>query len=483
MNSRGFVFAAAAAVGCSFSALAQPTVGPRGGKIMPAPQGVERTVNPNVTAGQSRIAWIRNDKTGQVIVPGQSHSRKAAVEPVFIYNNFDNPNGVADINLNWNYPEASTDPDFQPQPGEPRLNFTSFNLSSDPTDFDRPEEIVNGERICLMFEPYTAAAGTWPDEDLNVRFPIAEYTSVVASYSQQLEIRVCRIYFYSLTDVNQGFDAITNPYVLELQLSFAFVSFPFQGVESPFLFDLSGFDPPLTIKGKGLIFTHWMKLSEPPECVGDLNQDGLVDDTDFVDFLAQYNVLDCADEAMPNFCSADLDSDGFVDDADFVKFLVGYNNLLCPPGFVIRRAYAPLAGGRYDWDNESNTPDPLNSPFLATTAGAWPFPSSLVTVPVLTPPYPAPFDLGCAAGYCQPSFNVMFTTLTGFQQVNELNMDADNLKVEYERFLNECVAANSLETFWFYNTALFDEGGYTNTDWYPSSTAKRFSITPPEPPR
>ncbi|MBL8876541.1 MAG: hypothetical protein JNM86_12165 [Phycisphaerae bacterium] len=483
MNSRGFFFAAAAAAGCSFSALAQPAVGPHGGKLMPAPRGVERTVNPNITAGQSRIAWIRNDKTGQVIVPGQTQSRKAASDPVFIYNNFDNPNGIAGINLNWNYPEASTDPDFKPAPGDPRLNFTSFNLSSDPTDIDRPDEIADDERICLMFEPYTAAPGTWPDENLNVRFPIAEYTSVAASYSQQLEIRVCRIYFYSLRDVNLEFDAVTNPYNLELQLSFAFVSFPFQGIETPFLFDLSGFEPPLTIKGKGLIFTHWKKISEPPECAGDLNQDGLVDDTDFVLFLAQYNVLDCEDEAMPNFCSGDLDFDGFVDDADFVKFLASYNNLLCPQGFVVRRAYAPLAGGRYDWANEDNVPDIFSIPFMAKPAGDWPFPSSLVTVPDLNPPYPVPFNVGCSAGYCQPSFNIMFTTLTGFKQVNELNMDAENLTEEYERFLNECVVANSLETLWFYNAALFDQGGYPNTDWYPSSTAKRFSIMPPALPR
>ncbi|HRE35637.1 MAG TPA: hypothetical protein PK217_11270, partial [Sphingopyxis terrae] len=31
-------------------------------------------LNPNVAGGQSRILWIRNDKTGQVIVPGQTQS-------------------------------------------------------------------------------------------------------------------------------------------------------------------------------------------------------------------------------------------------------------------------------------------------------------------------------------------------------------------------------------------------------------------------
>lgn len=485
MNSRGLVFAAAAAAGCSFSAFAQPKAGPNIPGVMPAIRSVARPANPAVAAGQNRIAWIRNDLTGQVIIPGEATSRRAAdtPAPVYIYNNYDNPNGVAGINLNWTYPGASTDPDFTPPPGGDNLQFLSFNLSSDPDDINHPDEVAEDEKICLIFEPYTAASGTWPDSDLNTRQPIAEYTSVVASYSNQFEIRVCRIYFYSLQDVNESWDADTNPYVLELQLSFAFVSFAFQGIESPFTFDLTGFDPPLKIKGKGLISTHWKKLSQPPVCVGDLNEDGVVDDTDFTIFIVQYDVLDCAEEAMPHFCSGDLNFDGYVDDEDAVLFIGGYNNLLCPPGFVIQQAYAPIAGGRYDWDNEDNVPDIFSIPFMATTAGDWPFPSSLVTVPELTPPYPNPFILGCSAGYCEPSFNVRFTTLTGFKQVNELNMDADNLKQEYERFINECVAAGSLRTYWFYDAELYAEGGFPNTDWFPSSTAKKFSITPPELPR
>jgi hypothetical protein len=65
-------------------------------------------------------------------------------------------------------------------------------------------------------------------------------------------------------------------------------------------------------------------------CPGDLNNDGQVDDADFVVFAAAYNILDCADPAMPAGCPADLNSDGFVDDSDFVAFAAAYNTLLCP---------------------------------------------------------------------------------------------------------------------------------------------------------
>jgi len=75
-------------------------------------------------------------------------------------------------------------------------------------------------------------------------------------------------------------------------------------------------------------------LSEPGlaaiACVGDMNADLLVDDADFVVFLAAYNILDCADLEMPTTCPADFNRDSFVDDSDFVIFLLAYNQLLCP---------------------------------------------------------------------------------------------------------------------------------------------------------
>jgi len=65
-------------------------------------------------------------------------------------------------------------------------------------------------------------------------------------------------------------------------------------------------------------------------CPGDLNNDGLVDDSDFVLFLAAYNTLDCADGSMPFGCPADFNRDLVVDDVDFTVFLTGYNSLVCP---------------------------------------------------------------------------------------------------------------------------------------------------------
>ncbi|MBX3381444.1 MAG: hypothetical protein KF805_15220 [Phycisphaeraceae bacterium] len=65
-------------------------------------------------------------------------------------------------------------------------------------------------------------------------------------------------------------------------------------------------------------------------CPGDLNNDGLVDDADFLIFLASYNILDCADPSMPSYCPADFNQDAVVDDADFLLFIPAYNDLLCP---------------------------------------------------------------------------------------------------------------------------------------------------------
>ena len=65
-------------------------------------------------------------------------------------------------------------------------------------------------------------------------------------------------------------------------------------------------------------------------CPGDLNSDGQVDDADFVLFVFAYDLLDCADPAMPAGCNADLNNDAVVDDADFVLFVIAYNELACP---------------------------------------------------------------------------------------------------------------------------------------------------------
>jgi len=65
-------------------------------------------------------------------------------------------------------------------------------------------------------------------------------------------------------------------------------------------------------------------------CTGDFNNDGMVDDADFSIFVVAYNILDCADGAMPVGCPADITPDGFVDDTDFTRFVVAYDALVCP---------------------------------------------------------------------------------------------------------------------------------------------------------
>ncbi|HEX8876952.1 MAG TPA: hypothetical protein VF777_09405 [Phycisphaerales bacterium] len=65
-------------------------------------------------------------------------------------------------------------------------------------------------------------------------------------------------------------------------------------------------------------------------CVGDLNADTLVDDADFQLFVGAYNILDCADPAMPAGCPADFNTDAIVDDLDFQLFAVAYDQLICP---------------------------------------------------------------------------------------------------------------------------------------------------------
>lgn len=65
-------------------------------------------------------------------------------------------------------------------------------------------------------------------------------------------------------------------------------------------------------------------------CAGDLNSDGLVEDSDFVIFAAAYDLLDCQDPSMPAGCPADLNADGIVDDSDFVLFAAAYDQLVCP---------------------------------------------------------------------------------------------------------------------------------------------------------
>ncbi len=72
-----------------------------------------------------------------------------------------------------------------------------------------------------------------------------------------------------------------------------------------------------------------VSVVEVSACVGDLNSDGLVDDNDFQLFVVAYDILLCADAAMPAGCPGDLTGDGQVDDADFQVFVVAYDALIC----------------------------------------------------------------------------------------------------------------------------------------------------------
>lgn len=78
----------------------------------------------------------------------------------------------------------------------------------------------------------------------------------------------------------------------------------------------------------GIYQTFLIHIKEP--CPADLNNDRFVEDTDFVQFASAYDMLDCADPAMPLRCPADLNRDGVVDDSDFVLFAGAYDALLCP---------------------------------------------------------------------------------------------------------------------------------------------------------
>lgn len=63
------------------------------------------------------------------------------------------------------------------------------------------------------------------------------------------------------------------------------------------------------------------------DCPFDLNSDGLVDNTDFVEFANQYNNFFAPGGPLTG---ADSNADGVVDNTDFVAFASSYNDFLCP---------------------------------------------------------------------------------------------------------------------------------------------------------
>ncbi|MBS0189404.1 MAG: hypothetical protein JSS51_15170 [Planctomycetes bacterium] len=90
--------------------------------------------------------------------------------------------------------------------------------------------------------------------------------------------------------------------------------------------NFSGFSPLL---GTGPVQPIIGTLNITTKCIGDLNEDGMVDDADFVIFLQAYNLLVCDDPAMPVGCPSDFNQDGMVDDADFTIFIQPYDLPIC----------------------------------------------------------------------------------------------------------------------------------------------------------
>lgn len=90
--------------------------------------------------------------------------------------------------------------------------------------------------------------------------------------------------------------------------------------------DAGNFDVVIT----GSCGTTISTLANTHVCRLDLSCDGIVSDSDFPIFVDAYEILDCADPAMPPACPADFNEDGFVDDADFVLFVQAYEVLFCP---------------------------------------------------------------------------------------------------------------------------------------------------------
>lgn len=83
------------------------------------------------------------------------------------------------------------------------------------------------------------------------------------------------------------------------------------------------------VSGDGIVFDEdYHTIMANRSCAADLNNDGQVDDTDFVAFASAYNDLVCP--TLPALCLADLNNDGVVEDSDFVIFASSYDALLCP---------------------------------------------------------------------------------------------------------------------------------------------------------
>ncbi len=84
-----------------------------------------------------------------------------------------------------------------------------------------------------------------------------------------------------------------------------------------------------SLSGNATIFTDAAIEQLAVYCPADLNRDNLVEDTDFVTFVTQYDALECGTAGMTGGCSGDFNFDGVVDDSDFVIFAIAYDQLVC----------------------------------------------------------------------------------------------------------------------------------------------------------
>jgi len=155
------------------------------------------------------------------------------------------------------------------------------------------------------------AQGSIGDKILNITFPQSELhdlnSTIVAKVGETFSFR------YSMSTACSLASDIAD---------IRFLSCDFYGYGKPFV---SAQNPNVTlVSASGFDYTQ---VVQP--CRSDLNNDGQVDDSDFVLFVAAYNTLDCADPSMAVGCPADINGDGFVDDADFVLFVSAYDALLC----------------------------------------------------------------------------------------------------------------------------------------------------------
>jgi hypothetical protein len=75
------------------------------------------------------------------------------------------------------------------------------------------------------------------------------------------------------------------------------------------------------------ITTADITAAPAPECEGDFNADGDVDDSDLSVFSADFGRTDCG---VPTTCPGDFNNDGDVDGSDLAIFAADFGRIDCP---------------------------------------------------------------------------------------------------------------------------------------------------------